>query len=35
MIETIVKKSGMKYFTVVQKKVEKIVDLFKDLIPMS
>jgi hypothetical protein len=34
-MERIVEKSGAEYFAAVPKKVEKIVDLFKDLIPMG
>ncbi len=30
-----VEKSGAEYFAAVPKKVEKIVDLFKDMIPMG
>ena len=34
-MERIVEKSGVEYFAAVPKKVEKIVDLFKDMIPMG
>ena len=34
-MERIVEKSGTQYFAAVPKKVEKIVDLFKDMIPMG
>ena len=34
-MERIVEKSGAEYFAAVPKKVEKIVDLFKDIIPMG
>ena len=34
-MERIVEKNGVEYFAVVPKKVEKIVDLFKDLILMG
>ena len=34
-MERIVEKSGAEYFAAVPKKVERIVDLFKDLIPMG
>ena len=34
-MERIVEKSGAEYFAAVPKKVEKIVDLFKDMIPMG
>ena len=34
-IERIVEKSGAEYFEAVPRKVEKIVDLFKDMIPMG
>ena len=34
-MERIVEKSGSEYFAAVPKKVEKIVDLFKDMIPMG
>ena len=35
MMGRIAEKSGEKYFAAVPKKVEKIVDLFKDMIPMG
>ena len=34
-MERIVEKSGAEYFAAVPKKVEKIVDLFSDMIPMD
>jgi hypothetical protein len=34
-MERIVEKSGAEYFAAVPKKVEKIVDLFSDMIPMG
>ncbi|MEM3859677.1 MAG: hypothetical protein QW478_09790 [Candidatus Micrarchaeaceae archaeon] len=34
-IERIVEKGGAEYFAAVPKKIEKIVDLFKDIKPMS
>ncbi|MEM3334028.1 MAG: hypothetical protein QW745_07475 [Thermoplasmata archaeon] len=34
-MERIVEKGGAEYFAAVPKKVEKIVDLFKDIIPMG
>ena len=34
-MERVVEKSGAEYFAAVPKKVEKIVDLFKDLITMG
>ena len=34
-MERIVEKSGAEYFAAVPGKVEKIVDLFKDMIPMG
>jgi hypothetical protein len=34
MMERLFEKTGMEYFSTVQKKVEKIVDLFKDMIPV-
>ncbi|MEM3455810.1 MAG: hypothetical protein QXT72_04580 [Candidatus Micrarchaeia archaeon] len=34
-IERIVEKGGAEYFAAFPKKVEKIVDLFKDIIPMG
>ncbi|MEM3431535.1 MAG: hypothetical protein QW783_03255 [Candidatus Micrarchaeia archaeon] len=34
-MERIVEKGGAEYFSAVSKKVEKIVDLFKDIIPMD
>jgi hypothetical protein len=34
-MERIVEKSGAEYFAVVPKKVEKIVDLFRDMMPMG
>ena len=34
-MERIVEKNGAEYFAAIPKKVEKIVDLFKDLIPMG
>ena len=34
-MEKIVKKSGAEYFAAVPKKVEKIVDLFRDMIPVG
>ncbi len=34
-MERIVQKNGAEYFAAVPKKVEKIVDLFSDMIPMG
>ena len=34
-MERIVEKNGAEYFAAVPKKVEKIVDLFSDMIPMG
>ena len=34
-MERIVEKSGAEYFAAVPKKVEKIVDLFRDMIPVG
>ena len=34
-MESIVENSGTEYFAAVPKKVEKIVELFKDMIPMG
>lgn len=34
-MERIVEKNGTEYFAAVPKKVEKIIDLFKDMIPMG
>jgi len=34
-MERIVENSGAEYFAVVPKKVEKIVDLFRDMMPMG
>ncbi len=34
-MERIVEKNGTEYFAAVPKKVERIVDLFKDMIPMG